>query len=547
VIILRRAPGHAHFDFGQTVRLALPTSTGGREAGPETNDFDFDVHDSEQRQNQLNKSSKKKYVAPAVRQDYEPCVLPSGLSLRLVLHSSWGDPYYIGLDKIEVLYASDKNESSSSSSSSLAPLSLREDQVAAVPASLRCLSGMEKDVRLPANLVATNKGSGSRGSGSRAARGGWLAPLAASLAYTTCTTPSGEKNGGGNGSGSGVTLTESGENEVYVLLDRPAAVAGLRIWNYSKDPKRGAREVSVFLDDRLIMRTGLAAAAATAAVAAPSAQQNQPQKGQSPPAGHQCLLFSNDAAAVAVERSAVRYCGSSEQDVLCIDEGRVTTSGARALFEAPNPSAAGIWGAHREDFLAKRPTTASSAATAATWKATASATTSSAATAMTKGAAPSSSSSSSSTSSSAEAAAAKASSAAPLPNNGTSSSANRGSNRGAAGGKACSAVFLGGAALPVGRCASSFSQASRRVCDRLRCSRCNAAVVRFPGQAWAPDADYMWLREHYPSVEKLSGKMRAAPAAAAYACQCTSTTVGSGWKQVTPTVKKELRWFCSGH
>ena len=43
-----------------------------------------------------------------------------------------------------------------------------------------------------------------------------------------------------------------------------------------------------------------------------------------------------------------------------------------------------------------------------------------------------------------------------------------------------------GAALPMGHCASSFSQASRKVCDRLRCSRCNAAVIRVPGKPGPP-------------------------------------------------------------
>ena len=50
-----------------------PRRLGGKRARKRT---DFDVDDCEQQQNQLNKSSKKKYVAPAVRQDYEPCVLP---------------------------------------------------------------------------------------------------------------------------------------------------------------------------------------------------------------------------------------------------------------------------------------------------------------------------------------------------------------------------------------------------------------------------------------------------------------------------------------
>ena len=44
-----------------------------------------------------------RYVTPAVRQDYETPVLPSGTTWRFNLHCNWGDGYYIGLDGLQLL------------------------------------------------------------------------------------------------------------------------------------------------------------------------------------------------------------------------------------------------------------------------------------------------------------------------------------------------------------------------------------------------------------------------------------------------------------
>ena len=43
----------------------------------------------------------KNYVSPSVRQDYETQLLPSGMLWQFTLHSTWGDPFYIGLDGLD--------------------------------------------------------------------------------------------------------------------------------------------------------------------------------------------------------------------------------------------------------------------------------------------------------------------------------------------------------------------------------------------------------------------------------------------------------------
>lgn len=80
-------------------------------------------------------------------------------------------------------------------------------------------------------------------------------------------------------------------------------LCALRLWNYSKTPKRGVRELSVYLDGRLIYKGGLRRAG----------------EGPSP----QSLLFTVDPLVVRREKENLAYGGAEEQDVLCIDERQV--------------------------------------------------------------------------------------------------------------------------------------------------------------------------------------------------------------------------------
>lgn len=51
----------------------------------------------------VEKVERIRYITPVVRQDYETPLYPCGLLWTLELMSSHSDPYYIGLDGIEIL------------------------------------------------------------------------------------------------------------------------------------------------------------------------------------------------------------------------------------------------------------------------------------------------------------------------------------------------------------------------------------------------------------------------------------------------------------
>lgn len=140
----------------------------------------------------------------------------------------------------------------------------------------------QDDCRVPSNLVdgVVNSTDGSHA---------WLAPFAVSL------PPPNPANEGG----------QPMENVVYVLFNHPVTITCIRLWNYRKTPSRGTREITLSLDGNMLYRGGV---------------RKAPDEGSSEIYQGQSVLFTNDPAVVRKEKEAVLYCGTEEQDVLCIDE-----------------------------------------------------------------------------------------------------------------------------------------------------------------------------------------------------------------------------------
>lgn len=55
-----------------------------------------------------------------------------------------------------------------------------------------------------------------------------------------------------------------------------------------------------------------------------------------------------------------------------------------------------------------------------------------------------------------------------------------------------------------------------RGCDNLRCTKCDFEVLRIPDRRWKDDAEYLFFRNFYPSLEKLQPKLLMAPGACAH-------------------------------
>ncbi|CAM9510906.1 unnamed protein product [Phaeothamnion confervicola] len=304
-LLLRKGPGRGGIDFNQTVPLDVAARAAREKAAASL---------AAVTQQRSVPSSRIMYVTPPLPQEFETLRGPSGLLLQIVLHSTHGDPYYIGLQRLEVCGMDGR------------PIPLRADQIWAAPHSLRDL-GQPDDPRVPANLVRPAGICG--GDGGDCA---WLAPMASSLLPH-----------GGNDN-----------NVIYVAFDTPVRIGCLNFFNYSKTPARGVRDFSVLLDGRLLFRGALRLSAAPPGSGASAAGMAAATGAARSAAAAPPVLFTNDVAVVRAARpaAAARYAGVADQDLLCIDERTVGVRSS-SMFAAPDPAAEGVWFS-----AAHRPTTA---------------------------------------------------------------------------------------------------------------------------------------------------------------------------------------------
>ncbi|NXC14405.1 K0556 protein, partial [Corythaeola cristata] len=135
--LIRKGPGNCHFDFAQEIL--------------------FLDYLQPQLINKVQRRTGSKRMEQA-SMDYEAPLMPSGFVFQFQLLTSWGDPYYIGLNGLELF-----NEHGEQ-------ILLTENNIAAFPDSVNILEDVSGDIRTPDKLI-------DRVNDTTDGRHMWLAPV----------------------------------------------------------------------------------------------------------------------------------------------------------------------------------------------------------------------------------------------------------------------------------------------------------------------------------------------------------------------------------
>jgi hypothetical protein len=197
-----------------------------------------------------------------VRQNFETPLLPCGHVLQVVISSTWGDRHYVGLCGLELYDAH-----------GAAIVVDNKRQITASPSSINDLPNVSDDPRTVDKLL------GASPKNTFAAEHMWLAPW-----------------------------TEGKDVRIFVTFDQPIMLSMLKIWNYSRTPTRGAKEIKVLLDDSMIFQ----------GLARPAPHDTHTEEDVD---FAQAVLFTNDASTLAVEAPNV-YDHCYESNLLLFDENQ---------------------------------------------------------------------------------------------------------------------------------------------------------------------------------------------------------------------------------